>query len=100
MGHAVKRAKERYGLDLTVADLKEITRRIWNNDGTVLEKHFRDTTGTSIWRLVYRDIPIRIIMSRDLYCVVTFLPLHKPNRTRRWKRYFRRRKGRLRSNWA
>lgn len=76
--HAQKRALERYGLDLTMRDLVAITHAIQNNEGKLIE-HYKDT-GKSLWSLTYNDVPMRLVMSADLWKVITFVPLHRRSR--------------------
>lgn len=71
--HPIMRAADRYGLDLTPADLWAITKRIQNNDETEFEAKLAD--GATIWRLTYAQTPVRIIVDKTFYFVLTFLPM-------------------------
>lgn len=84
--HAIVRAKERYGLTLDKYDLQEIVHLIQNNHGKLIE-HYKSDSGMSRWLLTYKDIPMCVLMSPDLYRVVTFPPLHKRNKKQTYVRY-------------
>lgn len=71
--HAIARAYYRYGLVLERRDLGIITGMVQRNDGTKLDKI--NENGTTQWFLTYKDVPVRIIMSKDFHTVITFLPL-------------------------
>ena len=73
MCHALQRASERYGLLLTVGDLKQICRIIQRNQATLDKINENKTTQ---WFLNYNHTPVRVVISPDFYTVVTFLPLH------------------------
>lgn len=70
--HSLMRAKERYGLNMDVDDLKRICRMIQRNDGK-LDRQNEDKT--TVWFLTYRETPMRVVISPDFYKVITFLPL-------------------------
>lgn len=70
--HAIERAKERYGLNLTVEHLEKITHIIQNNGGTFDKQH---ADGKTQWYVTYKNTPVRVLISKDFYRVITFLPL-------------------------
>lgn len=86
--HAIARAKDRYGLDLTNKDLAKIARMIQTNQGA-LDKQYPD--GKTQWFLTYNGVPVRLIISKDFYKIIAFIPLHdaprshKPKRKRVWR---------------
>lgn len=103
LNHAMLRAEQRYGLILTIDDLKAITRAIQRNKGTLLAR-LKD--GKSAWSLPWQGRVLKLVMSPDLWKVITLLPPdavidpdHKPKLKKRrkqkafWrggKRYFAR----------
>lgn len=69
--HAIDRAASRYGLELKIGDLKRIAELIQTNHGSLVKI---EADSRSIWWLTYRDTRLKLIMSPDLYHVITFLP--------------------------
>lgn len=67
--HAIIRAKERYGVDLSVADLASIA-ALARKDGILQAKQ---NDGSSIWMVKYKNVVMRLVLSR-LNHVITFLP--------------------------
>lgn len=92
INHAQMRAKERYGVDLDVNDLRQITRAIQDNQGTLL---LLQKDGKSIWSLTYKNVEMRLVMDPTLWKVLTFLPLTKALRYRPKRRRTIFRGGRL-----
>lgn len=84
--HPIARARERYGVDLFTRDLKAIAELIQQNHGKF---EAQQPDGSTTWRLTYRDVPMRLVIDKTFYHVITFLPLHpKPQPRRRvriWK---------------
>jgi hypothetical protein len=83
--HAIARAKDRYGLDLTGRDLGKIARMIQTNQGKLDKQH---ADGKTQWFLTYRDVPLRVVISQDFYKIITFIPLRddpKPPKRKRKK---------------
>jgi hypothetical protein len=70
--HAIQRAKERYGLELTVADLRNICHIVQNNQAKLDKINANKTT---TWFLNYNKTHVRVVISPDFYAVVTFIPL-------------------------
>lgn len=70
--HCIARARERYGLDLDIDDLRKIVRRVQNNDGTMLSARLHE--GLTSWDMRYKDTDIRVVISKDFWRVVTFVP--------------------------
>ena len=85
--HAAVRAKERFGLDLSRCDLSEIVHAIQNNEGKLLERGLRG--GCSAWELEYDGVKMRVIMSADLWFVVTVMPLYAPPKHRKRRQIWR-----------
>lgn len=78
--HAIDRAKERYGLDLEVRDLRNIAERIRADKGVLIASH---DDGSSVWLIKVSGVLVRLVMCKDLKLVLTFLPANsKVSRTR------------------
>lgn len=95
LNHAMLRGAQRYGLTLTIEDLKAMTKAIQRNKGTLLA---RLENGKSAWLLPWKGQHIKLVMSPDLWKVVTLLPPHadlstpkpvKAKRPRRKREYWR-----------
>lgn len=88
--HCIARAKERYGLDLGPADLGRIAGMIQRNE-CKLDRQNPD--GKTQWFLTYKGTPIRVVIDKSFYKVITFLPLvddpAPPKRQKRKKIYRR-----------
>ncbi len=90
--HAVTRAREHYGLELTAADLRIIALRCQAGRDVVLMARHRDR---SVYLVRYKDKAMKAVVTRDGY-VKTFLAPHyrlkyitgKPKRQRNKKRHF------------
>jgi len=80
--HAIKRAKERFGIDLTTSDLKEISRMI--QDGkSVLVSNCRNNSEKHI--VLWNEIKMGVIYCRDGYILTV---LDKLN-SREWPEQYR-----------
>lgn len=73
--HAVIRAKERYGLDISINDLRLICRLVQQNKCEFVA-HARDKA--TVWKLILKDTPVRVIIDKTFYRVITFVPLEGP----------------------
>jgi len=71
--HAVERARERYGVDLTGKDLQRIAAMVVGGEAMLQAK--LDDGGT-IWLLTYMDVLLRVVIAPDMDTVVTFLPMN------------------------
>ena len=69
--HAIERAKERYGLELTSRDLLAISKDV--EAGNWKLQRARESVDYCIGS--YNGVPVRIVYARDKCQVVTFLPL-------------------------
>ena len=70
--HAIKRAKERYGLDLTSDDLEEIGKMIRAKKGRCVEKR---SNVASVWELRYNGQAVRVLYSRTFKIPMTFMEM-------------------------
>lgn len=77
--HAIKRARDRYGLELTLGDLESIAGQIRGNNGKFVGYGENDTT---IWKMKWRKTWMRFVVSKDFYSIVTFLPYSGPTKLR------------------
>lgn len=69
--HALKRARERYGLQLTHKDLRNIVRKIQAGKSTCIQKRsLRETTHA----LSYQGTPIVVGYDKVRQTICTFLP--------------------------
>lgn len=69
--HAKRRAKERFGLNLT-KDVRDLLRgKIKRGEGTFISRRSRRI---SIWRISYENIFYRVVYDKDRHEIVTFLP--------------------------
>lgn len=91
--HAIQRAPERYGLNLQPRHLVKICHIVQNN-GATLDRQNPD--GTTQWFLEYRGQRVRVLISQDFHCVVTFLPLHDRAKMLARKKGGRKERGRKR----
>jgi hypothetical protein len=72
MTHAQERALERYGLTLSNKDMAQVVDDIQQNRGRLLA---RLATGCSVWALTVKGVHTKLVVSADLWGVVTFLPI-------------------------
>ena len=72
MTHAQERALERYSLTLSNKDMAQVVDDIQQNKGRLL---VRLNNGNSAWALTVKGMQTKLIMSADLWCVCTFLPI-------------------------
>jgi len=72
--HAIRRAKERYGVDLEKADLDSIVELIWCNKSHMKE---RLSTRFSKHELEYKKELFLVVYDRELGVIKTFLPYFK-----------------------
>lgn len=77
--HARQRAQERYGLDLTDADAREIVQAC--RGGTAVRLAGDDDAATFIVR--FRDIPIIAALNIHRWFIITFFPADYFAKTRR-----------------
>ena len=75
--HAILRAQDRYGIDLTVDDLNTITQLIQSNHGEFIRQ---DSDKKTHWWLEYKGIRLRLLISADFYTVITVLPPFEKSR--------------------
>lgn len=68
--HAIKRAKERYGLDLTADDLEKIGKMIRARKGRIIEKR---SNVASVWEVAYGGQQVRVLYSRTFKIPMTFM---------------------------
>ncbi len=98
--HAIDRAKERYGLDLTPVDLKSISQKI-KSGAAVLQSQKEDG---AIWIVKWKDQVLRVFLSFTGF-VVTVLPQtlagspHKPKYRKTGKQHEFRRVRDRQPNW-
>jgi hypothetical protein len=71
INHAMMRAQQRYGLTLTIEDLKAMTHAIHRNKGKLLA---RLPENKSAWALPWQGQTVKLIMSPDLWKILTILP--------------------------
>lgn len=69
--HAIDRAKERYGLELTVDDIRDIERRVRTGDVRIVH---RDAEAI-ICEIVYNDVKMQFVYSQVTGHILTFRPL-------------------------
>jgi len=75
--HAKRRAKERYDIDLTTEDLREMSRNIQNND---VETHRGSITNTRTFHVLnWRGQELPVVYDKIRKVVVTFLPIETLN---------------------
>ncbi len=71
MGHAIKRAFERYDLRLTTADVTAMNRAIRTNKGTFIESQ---SASRSAWIVPLNGREYPVIYNKAIGCVSTILP--------------------------
>lgn len=72
MSHAIERARERYGLELSGADLSTISQRCLRQKVGI----FQGQNGeTAIYLICYHDQILKPVIDKRSGTVVTFLPL-------------------------
>ncbi len=76
MSHAQERARERYGLNIYTADIRDIQDQI--RDGRAVKVGLKGRI-TSIYQVVVQGIDAVVVYNRRTKLVITFLPLE-------WKR--------------
>ena len=75
LNHIIARAKARYGLDITIEDVREIKRLIIHRlPGTRLVKKC-EVTKAERWRVEFRGKKLRVLFDPVLERVLTLLPL-------------------------
>lgn len=74
--HAKKRAKERYGLDFTTKDLKEMVRLIQEKPKKGAVKISRESCRITIWRLTYNGVEIPVAFDTRSQTIASVLPPH------------------------
>lgn len=73
--HAIRRARERYGLGLTVWDLRDLASDIQENRAVLLD---RQKDGSTAWMLPCKGVMVRVVIDRTFYFIKTFLPATGP----------------------
>lgn len=68
--HAVERARERYGLDLTESDVEELSSRIRHRQANLIA---RETHTRSTYAVHYRGVELKVVYSHSLKTVITVL---------------------------
>ena len=82
--HALRRAKERYDLDLTVEDLNQILNKIYIND--VLKEDFILKTSDRRRLLIeYKNKKCWVVFSKRKQSILTFLPKEETRLTFNYK---------------
>lgn len=71
ISHAIDRAYTRYGLKLDRHDLGATGAGIRRNEGKLIA---RLDEGKSVWEIEVKGVLCKIVMSADLYTIMTFLP--------------------------
>ena len=72
--HAIKRAKERYDLDLEMIDIERIETRVRQGyDSFFLEK---STNTRSVWITRVEGVTACVVYNNAQKCLSTFLPVH------------------------
>lgn len=78
--HALTRAKERYDIDLTQADLSEIRRDIRDGHALLLSNN---ADGCQVFAVYHQRVYMRLIYAPNTGAVITFLPANAPLPKRR-----------------
>ena len=68
--HAAERARQRYGVDLTPADVQELARRIRHRQARLIA---RETHTRSTYAVHYRGVELKVVYSHSLKAIVTVL---------------------------
>lgn len=71
--HAITRAKERYGLDLTENDLWDIAKRVKDGDSVLVGKQ---TDASEVHMVKVNGIIVRCVVSKGRERIITFLPVN------------------------
>lgn len=69
--HAIRRAHERHGLQLTRQDLNDIVRQIQSDKATFVE---RQSLRVSLFDVVVHERSVRVVYDRQRKTIVSFLP--------------------------
>lgn len=69
--HAIKRARERYDLDLTQENLAELVYLIQSELGFFVE---RQSKRVSVWKIPYMDRILKVAYDKERKAIITFLP--------------------------
>ncbi len=77
--HAIKRARERYGIEIQPSDLDSLANIIQNN-GARLIGYLND--GRTAWKLKWKNSWLRVVIDRTFYDIITFLPKSGPVKIR------------------
>lgn len=73
-GHALQRARERYGLDLAPRDLRDVAESIESGDPTRARLIVRQTDGREAWMARVSGVWTKLIFDTAHREVVTFVP--------------------------
>ncbi len=76
--HFRQRAQERFGLTLTREDVRQISIMIRDKHASAVFVRQGSTMRCSIWDLVVRDIPMRVVYDKKRHTVVTAYPPDDP----------------------
>lgn len=76
--HATTRARERYGLELTLADLQAVADQIRDKRDAVFMR--RGHNGSEVWGVKVQGIWTRAVLSPDTGKIITFLPAERTRR--------------------
>lgn len=77
--HAIRRCKERYGIDIDESDLEKLTHIIQNNQARLIG-YMQD--GRTVWKLKWKDCWLRVVIDKTFYDIITFLPKSGPVKLR------------------
>lgn len=77
--HAIKRARERYGIEFKPRDLARIAEAVQRNEASLIGYA---NNGMTVWKLKYKDTWMRLVIDKTFYKIVTFLPPSGPIRLR------------------
>lgn len=79
--HAIKRAKERYELSLSSADIKDISSLIKSDDRDKTKIKFlcKQSNRISHWKVFYKEQWILVVYDKNRNTVVSFLPKDVPD---------------------
>lgn len=70
--HCIQRALERYGLDLTVEDVRDVERTILNGGALLIR---REPHGPELYAVRVKGVATRVVFNQEKRSIITFLPI-------------------------
>jgi len=82
--HAQERAFERYGIYLTMSQIRTLEKRIYNGDADYIGM---GVNGTSMWSITYEQQTLYPLIDFEASIILTFLTKKMVNRNIKAKKY-------------